>query len=99
MASDLEPEYASAHMVESDSLKKYIIDLVGRYGAMAFTPGPFMPGETAIPASGKMIGSAELQLLVEASLDGWLTTGRFNEAFEKRLAKFLGVKHVLTTNS
>jgi CDP-4-dehydro-6-deoxyglucose reductase, E1 len=94
MASDLE-----RHMVDSDSLKKHIIDLVGRYGAMAFTPRPFIPGETAIPASGKVIGSAELQLLVEASLDGWLTTGRFNEAFEKRLAKFLGVKHVLTTNS
>src|SRR5438128_99294 len=99
MASDLEHEYASAHMVDSDSLKKHILDLVGRYGAMAFTPRPFIPGETPIPASGKVIGSAELQLLVEASLDGWLTTGRFNEAFEKRLAKFLGVKHVLTTNS
>ncbi len=37
--------------------------------------------------------------MVEASLDGWLTTGRFNDAFEKRLGEFLGVKHVLTTNS
>ena len=36
---------------------------------------------------------------MEASLDGWLTTGRFNEAFEKKLAKFLGVKHVFSTNS
>ncbi len=52
-----------------------------------------------IPASGKVIGGPELHNMVEASLDGWLTTGRFNEAFERRLAEFLGVKHVLTTNS
>jgi CDP-6-deoxy-D-xylo-4-hexulose-3-dehydrase len=37
--------------------------------------------------------------MVEASLDGWLTTGRFNEAFEKRLAQFIGVKHLITVNS
>ena len=37
--------------------------------------------------------------MVEASLDRWLTTGRFNDAFEKRLADFLGVKYALTTNS
>ena len=52
-----------------------------------------------IPPSGKVIGGAELHNMVEASLDGWLTTGRFNDAFERRLAAFLGVKHVLTVNS
>ncbi len=52
-----------------------------------------------IPPSGKVIGGPELHNMVEASLDGWLTTGRFNDAFERRLAAFLGVKHVLTTNS
>lgn len=40
-----------------------------------------------------------MQLMVEASLDGWLTTGRFNDAFQKRLSEFLGVKYALTTNS
>ena len=42
---------------------------------------------------------AELKNMVEASLDGWLTTGRFNDEFEQRLAKFLGVKHLITVNS
>lgn len=37
--------------------------------------------------------------MVEASLDGWLTTGRFNEAFEKRFAAFVGVPYALTTTS
>ena len=49
--------------------------------------------------SGKVIGEAELQYMVEASLDGWLTTGRFNEMFEKELAGFNGVKHLITVNS
>jgi CDP-6-deoxy-D-xylo-4-hexulose-3-dehydrase len=37
--------------------------------------------------------------MVDASLDGWLTTGRFNKEFEKRLAQFLGVKYLITVNS
>lgn len=59
----------------------------------------FVPGESVVPPSGKVIGAPELQHMVEASLDGWLTTGRFNDAFEKRLAEYLGVRYVLTTNS
>jgi len=60
---------------------------------------PYEPGKTAVPPSGKLIGAAELKAMVDASLDGWLTTGRFNEAFEQRLAQYLGVKHLITVNS
>lgn len=63
------------------------------------TPSTFNPGMTPIPPSGKVIGSLEIQNMVDAALDGWLTTGRFNDAFEKKLADFLGVQHVFTTNS
>lgn len=59
----------------------------------------FIPGETAIPASGKVIDSQERELMIAAALDGWLTTGRFNAMFEERLAKFIGVKHLRTVNS
>ncbi|HET7033728.1 MAG TPA: lipopolysaccharide biosynthesis protein RfbH, partial [Casimicrobiaceae bacterium] len=82
-----------------EDLRQRIGALVAEYAALAFAPARFVPGTTVIPASGKVIGGAELQNMVEASLDGWLTTGRFNEAFEKRLGAFLGVKHVLTVNS
>ena len=58
-----------------------------------------MPGITPIPSSGKVLDSAELKNMVEASLDGWLTTGRFNEEFERKLAAFIGVKHLITVNS
>lgn len=80
-------------------LRTRILELVGEYGAMLETPTAFIPGQSTIPAAGKVIGASELQHLVDASLDGWLTTGRFNDAFEKRLGEFLGVKHVLTVNS
>ena len=62
-------------------------------------PPAFVPGETVIPPSGKVIDEAEIALMIEAALDGWLTTGRFNEEFEKRLAAFIGVKHLITVNS
>lgn len=81
------------------ALRQEILALVGRFANIVLAPTGFVPGETPIPASGKVLGAQELQNLVDASLDGWLTTGRFNAAFEKRLAGFLGVKHVLTTNS
>ena len=82
-----------------EQIRDQIRALVKQYADLAFVPGNFEAGQNVIPPSGKVIGEMELQNMVDASLDGWLTTGRFNDAFEKRLAEFLGVKHVLTTNS
>lgn len=82
-----------------DKIRSQISELVQQYADIAYTPKPFVPGESAVPVSGKVIGAKELQLMVEASLDGWLTTGRFNTMFEERLAKFLGVKYLITVNS
>ena len=85
--------------LKKDELRRQISELVDRYAALAFAEKPFTPGSTVVPPSGKVIGAPELKNLVEASLDGWLTTGRFNDAFERRLASFLGVRHALATNS
>ena len=82
-----------------DKLRTQISELVQQYAEIAHAPVAFVPGQSAVPVSGKVIGTKELQLMVDASLDGWLTTGRFNAMFEERMAKFLGVKHVLTVNS
>jgi len=82
-----------------DKIRKDIAQLVQQYADIAYAPKPFVPGESLVPVSGKVIGAGELKMMVDASLDGWLTTGRFNAAFEARLAQFLGVKHVLTVNS
>lgn len=83
----------------TNQIRSEIAQLVQEYADIVYEPKPFVPGETAVPVSGKVIGAQELKNMVEASLDGWLTTGRFNELFEKRLAKFLGVKHLITVNS
>ena len=86
-------------MNELDQLRTRIGQLVEEYARHALTPIPFKPGQTAVPPSGKWIDGHELKLMVDAALDGWLTSGRFNDAFEQRLAQFLGVKHLLTVNS
>lgn len=85
--------------MNTDSIRKQISDLVARYAESKFIDEGFVPGETVIPPSGKVIGAKELQYMVEAALDGWLTTGRFNEEFEEKLASFIGVKHLITANS
>jgi len=82
-----------------DKLRSQISELVQQYADIAYAPKAFVPGQSAVPVSGKVIGAKELQLMVDASLDGWLTTGRFNAMFEKRLAEFLGVKYLITVNS
>lgn len=85
--------------MNQQALRREILALVEQYAQLSCAPAPFIPGDTAIPPSGKVIGAAELKNMVEASLDGWLTTGRFNRQFEAALAQVLGVKHVLTVNS
>jgi CDP-6-deoxy-D-xylo-4-hexulose-3-dehydrase len=82
-----------------EALRQEISRLVEQYAKQAHAPQPFSPGESVIPPSGKVIGAREIQLMVEASLDGWLTTGRFNAEFEKKLAAFLGVEYAMTVNS
>ena len=82
-----------------EALRAEIAALVQQFADVTCAPKPFVPGESPVPVSGKVIGAKELQLMVEASLDGWLTTGRFNAMFEERLAKYLGVKHLITVNS
>ncbi|NUZ08203.1 lipopolysaccharide biosynthesis protein RfbH [Piscinibacter koreensis] len=86
-------------MTTPEALRAEIAQLVQQYAELALAPKPFVAGESPVPVSGKVIGARELQLMVEASLDGWLTTGRFNAAFEQRLAKFLGVEFLITCNS
>lgn len=79
--------------------RQHILDAVSAYAAEKYRSADFRPGIDAVPVSGKVLGPEELVSMVDASLDGWLTTGRFNETFEKRLAGWLGVRHLLTCNS
>ena len=82
-----------------ENLRLEIASLVTKYSEEKYKPVAFVGGESLIPPSGKLMGEEELQNMVAASLDGWLTTGRFNTLFEKGLAEFLGVKYCLSVNS
>lgn len=82
-----------------ENLRNQILDLVDKYAAEKYKDPSYVAGETVIPPSGKVIGAKELKNMVEASLDGWLTTGRFNTEFESKLSEFLGVKYALSVNS
>ena len=85
--------------MSKEQLRAEISGLVAKYAELEFAEKIFVGGETVIPPSGKKLGAKELQNMVDASLDGWLTTGRFNEAFEKKLADFIGINHLITVNS
>ena len=85
--------------IKLSEIKNKILNLVDDYSRENFKLKEFVAGVDAVPISGKLIGNLELKYMVESSLDGWLTSGRYNEQFEKDLANFLGIKCLLTVNS
>ncbi len=85
--------------LQQEKIRQQIAALVDEYAELEFSSKAFVPEQTMVPPSGKLIGAEELKNMVDASLDGWLTTGRFNELFEKKLAEFIGVKYAITVNS
>lgn len=85
--------------MDKDQLRKQITQLAAEYGENSFLQSKFEPGATVVPPAGKIIGAKEIELMVSSCLDGWLTTGHFNDTFEENLAKILGVKHLITVNS
>jgi CDP-4-dehydro-6-deoxyglucose reductase, E1 len=100
MTKDLPASLAEiAATSDEGELRQLILSLSGEYARRFHAPRTFIPGESLVPVSGKVVGEGELRNLVDASLDMWLTTGRFNAAFEQKLAARLGVAHALTTNS
>jgi len=73
--------------------------MASEYYREAFPARAFVPGSSDVPVSGRVFDEQELELLVESSLDFWLTTGRFAEQFEREFAKFVGVREAVLVNS
>lgn len=85
---------------ELDALRADALAATERYARAAFEGEPeFVAGRTRVPVSGKVIGAPELRALVDAALDGWLTEGRFADAFRDRLAAVTGRPHVVLVGS
>ena len=80
-------------------LRQQILDLSTRYFAEAFPAVEFKPGQSPVPVSGKVIDGADLSSVVDSALDCWFTTGRFAEDFERKLARFVGVRCASLVNS
>jgi len=59
----------------------------------------FIAGETPIPVSGKVIDGEDISSIVDAALDGWITSGRFTDSFQRELANYIGVRDALFVNS
>src|SRR5262249_25339310 len=72
---------------------------VEEYFSAAFPQREFRPGVSSVPVSGRVFDADELRHLVDATLDFWLTTGRFAAEFEKRFADFFGVRSATLVNS
>jgi CDP-4-dehydro-6-deoxyglucose reductase, E1 len=83
----------------ADELRATILKLVAEYHDEAFAPRDFEAGVHPVLVSGRVFDENEVRHLVDASLDFWLTTGRFAEEFEARFADLLGIRHALLCNS
>lgn len=80
-------------------LRQRILDLCAEYFAEAFPAAEFKPGQSPVPISGKVIDSSDLASVVDSALDCWFTTGRFAAEFERKLARFVGVRGASLVNS
>ena len=84
---------------KAENLRSQILDLVGDYYSSAFPPADFVPGTTPVPVAGRCFDGKDIQSLVDASLDFWLTTGRYAADFERDMAHFLGSRYSILVNS
>ena len=84
---------------ELDTLRKKALDASRAFAEKSLEKSEFRPGESVVPVSGKVLDPNDLVALVDSSLDGWLTAGRFTAEFERKLAKYVGVRSALFVNS
>lgn len=84
---------------EALALRDEILEKARRYFDAAYGTRSFVPGSDAVQVSGRVMGSKDLELLVESALDLWLTTGRFAERFEREFARWYGIRECVLVNS
>ncbi len=84
---------------KATALRQQILDLTAQYHAEAFPAKEFIPGQSGVQVSGKVIGPEDLCSVVDSALDAWFTTGRFAKDFERKLARFFGLRSASLVNS
>jgi len=86
-------------MTDFRELRQEIVEKTIQYHKARFSEQKFVPGKSRVNYAGRVFDEKELCNAVEASLDFWLTEGRFSEEFADKIADFLDVEHILLTNS
>ena len=76
-----------------------ILAAVRGYAKRKLATSEFIAGVTPVPVSGKVLDPEDFAALVDASLDGWLTAGRFHPLFERALARYVGARGAVFVNS
>jgi CDP-6-deoxy-D-xylo-4-hexulose-3-dehydrase len=84
---------------EADELKREILERVRRYYEIAHVRAPFVPGKTRVMYSGRTYGAEEIENVVDAGLDFWLTLGPYGDLFERQLARYVGCRDAVLVNS
>ena len=84
---------------DENQLRQEISGLVKDYYHLRFDNKTYISGRSQVRYAGRVFDENELQILVDASLDFWLTSGRFSEQFESEFADFVGVEYAMLTNS
>ena len=82
-----------------DNLRSEILKSASMYFDQEFGAKPFVPGITHIPVSGKVLDKDDLINLISSSLEMWLTAGDYTDNFEKKISKYLNIRHCLFVNS
>ena len=82
-----------------ERLREQILNLTRDYAQGLLEPRAFVAGEDPVPVSGKVLAPEDFVSLVDSSLDGWLTAGRFTADFERQLAQYVGARSALFVNS
>ena len=84
---------------KAEQLRQQILELSKQFYQEAFPEKDFVPGSSAVPVSGKVIDGSDIAAVVDSALDAWFTTGRWAKEFEKKLARFVGVRSASLVNS
>jgi len=83
----------------SEQLRQQILQLTAEFHAESFAKKDFVAGSSVVPVSGKVIDAADMSAVVDSALDGWFTTGRWAKDFERKLARFFGLRSASLVNS
>src|SRR5579863_9713331 len=84
---------------DAEQVRRQILALTADFFSHTHPSRDFIPDQSPLPVSGKWIDADDLKTVIDSVLDGWFTTGRFAEEFERKLARFVGVRCASLVNS